>query len=90
MKAADPVGDRRASFWSVPTEALFQKLKASAGGLTHQEAQERLARYGLLLAIVQVRTAVLRDGSEQELPLELVVPGDVVVLNAGDVIQAIV
>jgi len=40
------------------------------------------------LAIVQVRTAVLRDGSE--LPLELVVPGDVVVLNAGDVIQAIV
>jgi hypothetical protein len=47
MKAADPVGDRRASFWSVPTEALFEELNASAGGLTQQEAQERLARYGL-------------------------------------------
>jgi Mg2+-importing ATPase len=39
-----------------------------------------------LLAIVQVRAAVLRDGKEQEISVEEVVPGDVVVLHAGDVI----
>ena len=39
-----------------------------------------------LLAIVQVRAAVLRDAKEQDISLEEVVPGDLVVLNAGDVI----
>jgi Mg2+-importing ATPase len=39
-----------------------------------------------LLAMVQIRAAVLRDGMEIEIPVEQVVPGDVVVLNAGDVI----
>jgi Mg2+-importing ATPase len=39
-----------------------------------------------LLAIVQIRAAVLRDGKEQEISIEEVVPGDVVILNAGDVI----
>jgi Mg2+-importing ATPase len=39
-----------------------------------------------LLAIVQVRAAVLRDGKEVEISVEEVVPGDVTVLNAGDVI----
>ena len=39
-----------------------------------------------LLAMVQVRAAVLREGREQELSIEEVVPGDVVILNAGDVI----
>ncbi len=39
-----------------------------------------------LLAIVQIKAAVLRDGSEKELPVETIVPGDVVILNAGDVV----
>ena len=39
-----------------------------------------------LLAIVQVRAAVLREGKEQEISLEEVAPGDVAILNAGDVI----
>jgi Mg2+-importing ATPase len=39
-----------------------------------------------LLAIVQVRAAVLRDGKEQEVSVEDIVPGDIVILNAGDVI----
>lgn len=39
-----------------------------------------------LLAIVQIKAAVLRDGRSEEIPLEEVVPGDVVLLNAGDVI----
>jgi Mg2+-importing ATPase len=39
-----------------------------------------------LLAIVQVRAAALRDGQEHEISIEEIVPGDVVVLKAGDVI----
>lgn len=39
-----------------------------------------------LLARVQIKATVLRDGREEEIPLEEVVPGDMVVLNAGDVI----
>ena len=39
-----------------------------------------------LLAIVQVRAAVLRDGKETEIPVEEVVPGDIAILNAGDMV----
>ncbi|MEW6442544.1 MAG: magnesium-translocating P-type ATPase [bacterium] len=40
---------------------------------------------GGLLATVQTKSVVLRDGAEQEIPLEEVVPGDIVVLSAGAV-----
>ena len=39
-----------------------------------------------LLAIVQIKTSVLRDGSQQEIPVEDIVPGDIVILNAGDIV----
>jgi len=39
-----------------------------------------------LLAIVQIKTAVLRDGNQQEIPVEDIVPGDIVILNAGDIV----
>jgi len=39
-----------------------------------------------LLAIVQIKATVLRDGNPKEIPVEEVVPGDVVALGAGDVI----
>ncbi len=39
-----------------------------------------------LLAIVQVKAEVIRDGASSEIPVEDVVPGDVVNLNAGDVV----
>ncbi|HVO66298.1 MAG TPA: magnesium-translocating P-type ATPase [Syntrophales bacterium] len=41
-----------------------------------------------LLAIVKIKAAVLRDGSQKDIPIEDVVPGDVVILNAGDAIPA--
>jgi Mg2+-importing ATPase len=41
-----------------------------------------------LLAMVQIKVAVYRDGTMQELPAEQIVPGDVVQLRAGDVIPA--
>ncbi|HMK45141.1 MAG TPA: magnesium-translocating P-type ATPase [Methanocella sp.] len=37
-----------------------------------------------LLSLVQLKATVLRDGQEREIPFEDVVPGDVVLLNAGD------
>ena len=39
-----------------------------------------------LLAMVQIKATVLRDGSPHEIPVEEIVPGDVVILNAGDVV----
>jgi len=39
-----------------------------------------------LLSIVQIKAMVLRDGSPQEMPVEDIVPGDIVILNAGDVV----
>src|SRR6266487_2792194 len=41
-----------------------------------------------LLAIVQLKTTVLRDSKPQEIPFEDVVPGDIVVLKSGDSIPA--
>ena len=41
-----------------------------------------------MLAIVKIKTSVLRDGSQCDIALEDVVPGDVVMLNAGDAIPA--
>ncbi len=39
-----------------------------------------------LLALVQTTASVLRDGRTVEIPVEHVVPGDVVLLHAGDII----
>lgn len=39
-----------------------------------------------LLAIVQIKATVRRQGEPREIPLEEIVPGDVVLLKAGDVI----
>ena len=41
---------------------------------------------GKLLALVEVKARVLRDGEAKEIPTEKVVPGDVVRLAAGDVV----
>ncbi|MCM3902200.1 MAG: magnesium-translocating P-type ATPase, partial [Pyrinomonadaceae bacterium] len=39
-----------------------------------------------LLAIVQIKASVLRDGGAKEIPVEEIVPGDIVILNAGDIV----
>ncbi len=50
--------------------------------------QERGAAQAVakLLALVQIKATVRRQGQTREIPVEEVVPGDLVVLNAGDVI----
>ena len=41
-----------------------------------------------LLSIVRIKTQVLRDGKPVEIFIEKVVPGDIILVNAGDVIPA--
>ena len=50
--------------------------------------QERGAANAIdkLLSIVQIKAEVLRDSAMKEIPVEEIVPGDIVILNAGDVI----
>jgi P-type Mg2+ transporter len=50
--------------------------------------QERSASNAIakLLSVVQIKAAVLRDGSSKEIPVEEIVPGDIAVLNAGDIV----
>jgi Mg2+-importing ATPase len=50
--------------------------------------QERSATNAVekLLAIVQIKAAVLRDGASKEIPIEEIAPGDIVILNAGDIV----
>ena len=39
-----------------------------------------------LLSIVQIKAMVMRDGSSKEIPVEDIVLGDIVILNAGDIV----
>src|SRR5512139_1470561 len=39
-----------------------------------------------LLAIVQTKVQALREGKQQEVPLEQIIPGDIVILTAGDLV----
>ena len=143
-------------FWSVPSLELLQQLQTTPQGLTSDEVQQRLLRYGSnllkpkkksgaltlllaqfkspiililifaaglsfflhnpidatiilvivlasgflgfwqergavnaiekLIAIVQVKATVIRDGDSKEVPLEEIVPGDIVFIKASDVI----
>lgn len=41
-----------------------------------------------LLSLIQIKASVIRDGRKQELPVEEIVPGDVVTLSAGDIVPA--
>ena len=41
-----------------------------------------------LLKMVQIRCLIIRDSKESDLPVQNVVPGDIILLSAGDVIPA--
>lgn len=70
-----------------PTDALIILMIVFVSGLLGFW-QERGAAGAVekLLAIVEIKAMVMRDGHPKEIPVEHIVPGDVVILNAGDVI----
>jgi len=144
------------NFWSIPPEALLDRLGATRHGLSSQTAKERLIHFGpnrispkkrtddltlflaqfkspiililifaallsfflhdpvdtliilaivvvsgllgfwqertavhaveKLLAMVRIQSKALRDGQPADVPIEELVPGDIVIVNAGDVI----
>jgi len=51
-------------------------------------SQERRAADAVagLLAIIQIKAIALRGGEEREVPVEAVVPGDIIALKAGDIV----
>ncbi len=52
----------------------FIQEKGAANALSH------------LMKLVQVNCTVLRDGKEEDIPMQQTVPGDIVLLNAGDTV----
>lgn len=52
--------------------------------------QERAAGSAIaqLLALVRIKAAVIRDKTEKEIPVEDIVVGDIIVLDAGDLVPA--
>lgn len=72
---------------TLPVEALLARLGSAPGGLTTAEARADAAA-SALKALVRVTTCVTRDGTPRELPVREVVPGDVITLQAGDMIPA--
>jgi len=70
-----------------PVDALIILGIVLASGLLGYW-QERGAADAIkkLLAVVQIKATVWRDGVSKELPVEAIVPGDIIQLTAGDVI----
>ncbi|MEO6284099.1 MAG: magnesium-translocating P-type ATPase [Dyadobacter sp.] len=60
-------------------------ISSSLGFWQERAAGSAVAR---LLAMVRITAAVVRDQIEKEIPIEDIVPGDVVKLDAGDVVPA--
>ena len=74
-------------FLQDPTDAVIILVIVLASGLLGFW-QERGAADAIqkLLAMVQTRANVLRDGGPKEIPADEVMPGDVILLKAGDAI----
>ncbi len=75
------------SLFLSPTDApIILVIVLVSGMLGFWQERGAVDAVNKLLAIVQIKTTVLRDGSRREIPVEEIVPGDVVILSAGDVI----
>ncbi|MGE5139402.1 MAG: magnesium-translocating P-type ATPase [Rudaea sp.] len=74
-------------FLGDPTDAIIILVIVLASGLLsffqEHDAADAVAH---LLALVKIRALVRREGVETEIPIEEVVPGDIVLLHAGDTI----
>lgn len=74
-------------FLGDPTNSIVILVIVMASGLLGFWQEHRATGViNRLLSLVQVTATALRDGTPTEVPVEQIVPGDVVVLAAGDVI----
>lgn len=72
-------------FLHEPVNALIiLAIVLASGGLGFWQEHSASSAVEKLLALVQVRATALRDGAPQDIAVEEIVPGDVVLLNAGD------
>ena len=70
----------------LPDTAIILAIVGISGLLGFWQERGAADAMEKLLDIVEVKATVLRDGSEAEIPMEEVVPGDVTLLRAGDTI----
>jgi Mg2+-importing ATPase len=76
-------------FLGDPTDSvIILAIVLVSGMLSFWQERGAVDAVDKLLAVVTVRTRVMRDGVETELPVADVVRGDVVALDAGDTIPA--
>jgi P-type Mg2+ transporter len=70
-----------------PVNALIILIIVLASGLLgFWQEHSATSAVEKLLAMVQIKASVLRDGKPGEISVEEIVPGDIVILNAGDVV----
>jgi Mg2+-importing ATPase len=72
----------------VPDALIILAIVLASGLLGFWQEKGAANAVEKLLAVVAIRATVLRDGAPVSVPLESVVPGDVVVLSAGNSIPA--
>jgi Mg2+-importing ATPase len=68
--------------------AIILAILLGSAGLGFWQERRAAGVVEELLALIRTTTCVRRGGAEREVPLDEVVPGDVVVLNAGDLVPA--
>jgi Mg2+-importing ATPase len=70
-----------------PADALIILLIVFVSGMLgfwqEHSATNAVAK---LLAMVQIKSKIFRDGSKKEVPVEEIVPGDIAILGAGDIV----
>jgi Mg2+-importing ATPase len=71
-----------------PDAIIIFAIVAVSGLLTFYQERGAADAVEKLLAVVEVKAQVLRDGAEAAVPHEQIVPGDVVMLSAGSTIPA--
>ncbi len=69
-----------------PSATIILVIVLASGGLGFWQEYFATDAVAKLLAIVQVHTTVLRDGQRVDIPVTEVVPGDILILSAGDAI----
>ncbi len=69
-----------------PDAVIILTIVVASGMLSFWQEKGAADAVGRLLATVRITTEIKRDGRGRELPLDELVRGDVVVLNAGDIV----